>query len=276
MRASKGFYLSLLAVCLTAGSMLVYAQEEPPAEPPAETPTPNALPGLSFDGGIATYDPAVKAPNFSPAEQGLHCAAESAVSLKAALIAYRGCTASTYAVAIDIDGTGVGTLSIGPSAQFTVDSNVDRNVKGVFCHVDQVDPASIGGTVVTYPGRHAWSSNSWIFNSSADPIVFDEFHEFDEHNIKDFYKWTNGRGLVRFFDWGLEKITKFGYPREKWWQWSRYVPEDGSLDPGRLSYWKRRLVPHGAPCSIHLDLEGTNISGTQYSGTLTEFPSVSP
>jgi hypothetical protein len=273
MRVSKGLYPTLLAVGFTVGSMSVYAaQDGLPAKPP------NVLPGLSFPGGIATYDPAVKAPNFSPAEQGLHCAAESAVSLKAAIIAHKGCTASTYPVVIDIDGTGVGTLSIGPSATFTVDSNVGRNVKGVFCHVDEVSPASIGGTVIDdYPGRHAWSSNSWIFNSSADPIIFDGFNEFDEHNIKDFYRWTNNGGKkILFFDWGLEKITKFGYPREKWWQWSKYQPEDGSLDPGILRYWKRRLVPHGAPCSIHLDLTGTNISGAQYSGTLTEFPSVSP
>jgi hypothetical protein len=122
-RASKNLYSSLLAVGLTAGSMSVYAQDNtnntraclqthhgpaPLLDPAlsksrvrATLQTRPRLPGLSFPDGIATYAAGTKAPGFNKAEEALHCAAESAVSLIAAHIAHVGCGATSYSVAIE-------------------------------------------------------------------------------------------------------------------------------------------------------------------------------
>jgi len=110
------------------------------------------------------------------------------------------------------------------------------------------------------PVTHAWNRGRTIFTSGAT-VVFNGIDFYDEHNIKNFFRApsTDRCPRNRFFDEGLEVITKFGYPRAKWRQDSEYCRPDG-VD-GYLTVVKRQITPANG-CVIALDLAVDNAGGS--------------
>jgi hypothetical protein len=89
--------------------------------------------------------------------------------------------------------------------------------------------------------------------------------------IKDFYHddvyvgW--GERIPVIYDWGLQSVSKLGYPLNKYWQRSKSLRDDGFQ--GHTHFVKDRLVG-SSPCHIDLSLHGSNNADFfQQNGTLT-------
>jgi hypothetical protein len=252
MKTSKYFSASLLAAGLVVGIGPAYA-DDPPSTPEPEK---------------------VKiTPNYAPDEQGLLCLAESAVSAVAAIVTQFGCRNASYGLSAAVGELGDGSLKVG-TKRF-----VSSPVSGGRCFVSTPGNGSIGGKTVTgYRGflphdnaTQAWSSKSAILISGAVFTVAGIRVPFDEHNIKNFWRYDGyDDGYDSFDSWddGLEVITKGGRPLSKWWQDSYHRPPDGQ--PGKLEVSKNRIWP-GTPCTIQLTAEGDHdeTGYTQWSGDIT-------
>jgi len=207
-------------------------------------------------------------PNLYPDEQGLKCLAESVVSAVGAVIEQFGCRKATYPLEAEIDQTtGAGTMTISTR------SFVMPDVVNGRCFVSTPGDGKIGTVSITdfsgllFPDNasQGWSSNSAIMISAAKLRVAGIPTFYDEHNIKNFWKFEKDGFDVR--DHGLEVITKNGRPMSKWEQWSFNRPPDGV--PGRLWFKKDRIFP-GRFCRILLDASGDHGGGaTTWTGTVT-------
>jgi hypothetical protein len=89
--------------------------------------------------------------------------------------------------------------------------------------------------------------------------------------IKDFWKENCGEcnGFPIIFDWGLQSVSKYFSPQDKWWQRSVAWRSDGVF--GQTHFRKDRLysAKNGGYCTIDINLSGTNDADYfQQSGTL--------
>ncbi len=246
MKTSKYFSASLLAAGLIAGIGSAYA-EDPPRQ--------------------------MVVPGYAPDEQALLCLAESAVSAVAAIVTQFGCRSNTYSLSATIGEFGDGVMKVG-SKKFET-----SEVTGGRCFVSTPGNGSIGGKTVTEHrgflppdgATHAWSAKSGIMISGSLFKVAGIVRDFDEHNIKNFWRYEDERHdpekFLDSYDDGLEVITKGGRPMSKWWQDSFHRPPDGH--PGELHVTKNRIWP-GLPCTIQLWAEGDhNETGyTEWSGDI--------
>lgn len=77
--------------------------------------------------------------------------------------------------------------------------------------------------------------------------------------IKDFYMGNvtdpTNPDYYNIIDWGLQSVSKLGYPVEKWWQRSKSHRNDGT--GARTVFVKDRLVG-ASQCRITIDTTGTN------------------
>jgi hypothetical protein len=87
--------------------------------------------------------------------------------------------------------------------------------------------------------------------------VYDQFYSTA---IKDFYygnTYSAGKPQL-IYDYGLQSLSKSGYPVNKWWQKSVSVRDDGQ--PGCAVFQKDRLVG-SSECRIVLSTTGYNQDG---------------
>lgn len=202
---------------------------------------------------------------FDEAETSGLCLAETIVSLAASFVDHYG-SCPTLAGEVEIAATGYdgdqAVVVTGGSVLELANRLAVSRVRGAFCDVDA--EGSIAGVPIsrydgfiptkTTPRTHAWNRGRTIMISGAKfSLAGIDF--YDEHNIKNFRK---NRVPGVFLDEGLEVITKFGFPRAKWEQRSRYVRPNGT--EGRLHFAKLQVTPK-RPCAISLDLDGDNAGG---------------
>lgn len=84
------------------------------------------------------------------------------------------------------------------------------------------------------------------------------FDQFYSTVIKDFFNggtYPQTGQIYEIFDYGLQSLSKFGYPVNKWWQQSKAVRDDGQQ--GCTVFQKDRLVGTGA-CRITLATTGVS------------------
>jgi hypothetical protein len=125
-------------------------------------------------------------------------------------------------------------------------------------------------------GDHQWSNGNYIFNDSAEWFMTDPQNgtpiPYGEHSIKDYFK-----KLVSVdsffesweFDWGLEKITKYGYPVAKWTELSWYHRPDGA--DGFLRVRKDLVKPGNGVCRIVYDASSFVDGSFEFAGTVRVF-----
>lgn len=271
----KLFCSSLVAVGFAVGAVPTYAQNGVPPNP-SEAGV-NAAAAAELNGG--SIDPSF----LQPAEQLGIGLVETALSNIAARTDLVGCSGS-FGLAVetsDIDGPGTANIDGGTNGGgLTLSGSLSgQNIKGVFVNVAHAPGFNlIGGVPVNLVQcQHAWGRRNAVFNSRCprvwlkDPLSGSTI-KYDEENIKDYYSrliGANGDASRWVFDWGLEKITKEGYPRTKWTEVSWYRRENGV--PGRLRVVKHQIAPRSAAsCRIFYDADGFNGSGEfQYSGTVS-------
>lgn len=247
---------SLTALALDGG-------EQPPDNP--------AKPGL--DLVVAAEDASVP-PTFDPGEKVGLALVESALSLIATHMDHYGCPASSPR---RFELTVVTTDPYFGTAEAYIDGGdvtlagalVGESRKGVKVEVNSAPGDALKRAPVVYVGRHAWNNNASIFLDSAEIDLTDTQSQavlkYDEHSIKDYFKRVADFESWEF-DWGVEVITKLGYPRAKWIELSKYKKENGG--DGYLKVVKRLHKPASASfCRIRFVADGYNPGGEFiYSG----------
>lgn len=201
---------------------------------------------------------------FNNAETRAFCLAETIVSLFAVLADHNG-ECPTLAGGVGLEGlSGTATVTTNGTLNLSTILTV-HPVRGAFCDTD-AEGTLAGFPVTSYNGylpraggltpvTHAWNRGRTIFKSGAT-VIFDGIDFYDEHNIKNFRRVPTFRN--RFTDEGLEVITKFGFPRAKWFQESAYNRPNGQ--DGLLTVTKRQITPANG-CTITLNLDVDNAGG---------------
>lgn len=219
----------------------------------------NAGPNISLSGNT-----------YNITDRGAVCLVESALSLVAANQHYLqdGCSTKSYGLEVESDFSGTGTAfldDVGANGLVSFSNTVTQSTanpsRGAKCVVD-ADGQLFGTTVSGYDGNHAWSRFNQFFIDSA---VFNLNNvPYDEHSIKDFYGRNNLTGDYTgqkwIFDWGLEVVTKLGYPVSKWSERSWYNKWDGA--DGKVKVVKQDVA---TGCKI------TYIASPYFSGDAVTF-----
>ncbi len=210
------------------------------------------------------------------------CLLESLVSIVATNVAHQAIcedAVGAYKASVTTIG-GSGTASVeGVNLRGSLTTG---DPKGYRCLISQVGGGTIGWTtpylsqVTGYTGNHSYRRDKKIFLDSAGldgNFRFDGV-PYDEHSIKDFYRCVVNPGATtcptnspNALDYGLEVITKYNYPRHKWWEQSYYKRENGSPDSGWMWIRKTQLAA-GVGCRITANLRGYNYNGLEYAGTI--------
>jgi len=226
-------------------------------------------------GVVAAQERISSLPTFDISEQTGLAGVESALSIIAAKahIDHTFCQGATvanpfkYTLAVSafagegtatIDGgagNGGVTLYINSTSSNEDLQNNDLTL-GTRVEVYAKDGSVIKGVtgfsaITDYYGDHHWSVSSYIFNDQADWTFTDAQSgkpiPYGERSIKDYYKRVIDQESWEF-DWGLEKVLKYGYPVTKWTELSWYKRPDGG--DGYLKVRKDLLKPGGAVCRI--------------------------
>jgi hypothetical protein len=244
--------------------------------------------GTFATAGYAQEPPTFTAPSgTSPAlydtERSAFCLIESALSIVASKIAYTTCIASkgSYELYVVVNEGADGTAqldSVSLSNKLDPKTNLGQKCTVTQKAAGKLDlPFASGGTPIeSYLGEFYWKINSGTPKSaqnSSPMMVGDATLNvgttrtlMDEHIIKDFYVPCSGGSSCKqwtAFDYGMEAITKKHYPREKWWQRSKYDRENGA--DGFVWMEKTRLEPKSPSCTITLDPTFAYFDGGNFS-----------
>jgi hypothetical protein len=260
-------------------------------------PVPGHPIGEHILGALALENTKTKLPTFDNSERAGLAGVESALSIIAAKahIDHTFCQGGTqrkpftYTLssnAFDTDGVvkldnGAGFGGFSLNVRLTP-SSVDLGIPNLTLgtRVDvTADPGSAirGSTgfssITDYVGLHHWSNGDYIFNDSADWVFTDAQSgkriPYGERSIKDYFKLVVNQESWEF-DWGLEKVLKYGYPVTKWAELSWYKRPDGG--DGRLKVIKQVVKPGGGLCQIVFQGESVVDDGAfSYSGRVKVF-----
>jgi hypothetical protein len=238
--------------------------------------------------------------SLSDAERAGYALAEGVMQMaEATILAKASCSAAAGSYPI-VDFFASGDAYSPAANTVTVLSNA-----GSFTLLADLDPIDTfrGQTMTIYQdgnGKLAGTglkeyTNEVSFNAAGTMMVAEGsvkakgvnniYDLFQLKIIKDFYRDNvvlNGTVDKRaqvpvIYDWGLQSVSKLGYPLNKYWQRSKSLRDDGFA--GYTHFVKDRLVGSSA-CRIDLYTTGSNNADFfQQSGTLTispTLPSVNP
>ncbi|MGD0961256.1 MAG: hypothetical protein ABSB19_15725 [Methylomonas sp.] len=260
---------------------------------PAEAP---AAPGI-YANGPASPNLLVTVVALSDAERTAFALFEGVMQVVEAQIHATTCTPLSYSVSIYADGS-LNNPTNNLIDIVTVGSNVPE-----FGLVANVQPESIGrGKQIAVSLAQVGSFNGTAIRSFSSNYVYNNFDNILVGNfattnliginglpdtytgdvIKDFYMGNvtdpTNPDYYNVIDWGVQSVSKLGYPVDKWWQRSKTHRDDG--DNGRTTFVKDRLVGVTL-CRITIDTtglnDGYNVFWEGYSnpdnyGTLTVSP----
>lgn len=259
----KKLSAALMALGLVAASGLANAQMEVP-DPPA---------------GSA-------APDMSEAMEGSIILAEAILSITAAFTATEiGCFGmeGSYPYSIFVDPAGNGNATYGDrtdNIKLDVDFVSTRPFMGNIYSVSSTFAATREylnsvASMKDYLGQLAFSDKSEILISDSDLDVYEYGapSDFDEHNIKDFWREikSDSEDTTHVVDAGLEVITKEDYPLAKWRQLSDHTKWNNPDDDGLITVTKTRIAPNNvSECLITMTGDVGGVSGNAtISGMVT-------
>jgi len=228
--------------------------------------------------------------NLSAAEKAGYALAEGVMQMaEATILAKNSCTAAAGSYAItdfyasgDVgpEGAPSNTVTVlSPGGSFTIQAELGIN--DAFRGQTMTLKTPTGGQLGTTALKEF--SNAVSFNAAGTMMVAEGsvkakgvnniYDLFQLKIIKDFYR-DDAEGIVLpgervpvIYDWGLQSVSKLGYPLNKYWQRSKSLRDDGL--EGYTHFVKDRLV--GAT-SCRIDLYTTGSNNADYfsqSGTLT-------
>lgn len=236
---------------------------------------PPAAPAVYNSGPFSPRDSLV---SLSTQERAAFALLEGILQSAEGKVHATGCIPATlplevYSDALTDPVVGDATLGVAPNSLKLKATGFTPNFRGQIIAVKQ-DPAAgfINGTPVT-----DYTSN-FVFNSANNMMVglMTQVNvmsinwipnQFTGYVIKDFYMGINEVDSHIVYDWGLQSLTKEGYPIEKYWQRSKVRRSDGAI--GQTAFVKDRLVGV-TKCRITAALSGYNAPDLFWqSGTLT-------
>ena len=262
--------IKMLAAAVTAASVSTMAGANPPDAPGVYT--------------LGPMSPAINTTNLSAQERAAFALLEGILQSVEGKIHAAGCVALTlplkvYSDALTDPVVGNAKLGTAPADMTLVATGVAPTFRGQIINVAQ-NPAAgyVGNTPVS-----DYASNM-VFNSANNMMVGAMTqvnvmsinwvpNQFTGYVIKDFYM-GNDKNVPSdahiVYDWGLQSLSKEGYPVEKYWQRSKTRRSDGGN--GQTAFVKDRLVGV-VPCRIAIALSGLNQFGIfQQTGTLSIQP----
>ena len=262
--------IKMLAAAVAVASVSTLASANPP-----DAPTVYATGPMS---------PAVNSTNLSAQERAAFALLEGILQSVEGKIHAAGCVALTlplkvYSDALTDPVVGNAKLGTAPADMTLVATGVAPTFRGQIINVAQ-NPAAgyVGNTPVS-----DYASNM-VFNSANNMMVGAMTqvnvmsinwvpNQFTGYVIKDFYM-GNDKNVPSdahiVYDWGLQSLSKEGYPVEKYWQRSKTRRSDGGN--GQTAFVKDRLVGV-VPCRIAIALSGLNQFGIfQQTGTVSIQP----
>lgn len=142
------------------------------------------------------------------------------------------------------------------------------NVKGFGQHFDVEQPVLgylNGKEVYKVRGRYTFNSvNNMMVNEKTQIDIKSQLGGTDTYYstvIKDFYHgntYDTAGNFYEIYDYGLQSLSKFGYPVNKWWQKSKAIRDNGQ--EACTVFQKDRLVGTSA-CRIVLATDGVSQPG---------------
>jgi hypothetical protein len=263
--------IKMLAAAVAVASVSTLASANPPAAPTVYNTGP--------------LSPLANVTNLSAEERAAYALLEGLMQAAEAKIHAHGCAAVSLPLSIYADSLATqkaATLGSAPNSMKLVVTPGGVTFRGQAFTVNQPAPGYLNGTPVTgYAGTMIYNSanNMMVGNMSVSVMSINWVpNTFTGYVIKDFYKGTtvalDGNGYAIpgqndthiIYDWGLQSLSKDGYPVEKYWQRSKVRRSDGG--EAKTAFVKDRLVGV-TPCRIAISLSGLNQVGIfQQSGTL--------
>jgi len=228
--------------------------------------------------------------NLSDAERAGYALAEGVMQMaEAAILAKASCAAAagTYNI-VDFFASGdvgqpwANTVTVlSPGGSFTLQAilNPENSFYGQTMKVVQPPLNSLTDTLAGTRLKNFYNEVS--FNAAGTMMTGEGkveakganniFDLFQLKVIKDFYHDDiyvgQGERIPVIYDWGLQSVSKLGYPLNKYWQRSKSLRDDGFQ--GYTHFIKDRLVGSSA-CHIDLTTRGSNNADFfQQEGTLT-------
>lgn len=261
---------------------------------------PPAAPSPIYDAG--PQSPLLNTTNLSAAERSAFALFEGVMQVAEAKIHASSCAQANFDVEVFADGRlGSNVPANGTNAQFNKIKVLGANGsqapqfelnanliapqagKGQQVQVSLATPGKLGATdIFAYTSTFIFNNlNNMMVNNGTNISVKGNNGVPDTYSglvIKDFYHGStdsNNPDFYNIYDWGLQSISKLGYPVNKWWQRSITHRDDGTQ--GRTVWVKDRLVGATA-CRITIDTTGYNNQsffwqgGAIGAGTLTISP----
>jgi hypothetical protein len=223
-----------------------------------------AVPSVYIAGPLKA--PKYAAPGLFLQERVAFALLEGAMQAAEGIVYTAGCTgaSATWDISAEVFDDGAGSLEVSSNgvSQF--------NERGFGKNDTTQSP---GGTVVktlaygNLKGNKLGHYSTAYYNATGAMMVQNAEFKVESVNgkldplsgsvIKDFWK-ESLRGLPVIIDWGLQSVSKYNYPQDKWWQRSQANRSDGIF--GRTHFRKDRLysAKNGGACTIDIDMSGTN------------------
>jgi hypothetical protein len=270
--------IKMIAAAVAVASVSTLAS----AAPPPDAPPVYAAGPMS---------PAANITNLSAQERASFALLEGMLQSVEGKIHASGCTA--FSLPLKVYSDALTTPTIGNASLGQAPNNIKLNAvglaptfRGQAFNVDQAaGDGYINGTLVTgYDSTMVFNSANNMMVGYMDAVNVMSINwvpnQFTGYVIKDFYLGIDagGPGIPGdthiVYDWGLQSLSKEGYPVEKYWQRSKTRRSDGG--DGQTVFVKDRLVGV-TKCRITIALSGLNQFGIfQQSGTLSVSPALAP
>ncbi len=224
---------------------------------------PPPVPTIYNNGPAA---PILNMTNMRDAEKAAFALNEAMLQATESLIYVKGC--SEFTVPIEVyshPGSNTHYIADTTFGGIELTALPRTAIAGFGQNIDISQPVQgiLNGTPVrNVRGRYTFNSkNNMMVGEKTGIQVKGQNRSFDQFYstvIKDFYHDNTFDALGDFYvisDYGLQSLSKFGYPVNKWWQKSKAVRDDGQQ--GCTVFQKDRLVGTSA-CRITLATKGVS------------------
>lgn len=230
----------------------------------ASAADPVPVPSI-YNNGPAS--PILNMTNMRDAEKNAFALSEAMLQATESLIHVKGCTEFSRPVTVYSYPAGNDNFLEDTSfGGIKLTANPQAEISGFGQHIDisQVVSAVLNGVPVeNIRGRYTFNSRkNMMVNEKTAIQVKGQNRTMDQYYstvIKDFYHGntydSNGDVYV-IYDYGLQSLSKFGYPVAKWWQKSKAVRDDGQ--EACTVFQKDQLVGNNGSCRITLATTGVS------------------
>lgn len=230
---------------------------------------PPPVPGTIYNNG--PQSPLVATTDLSAAERQAYALYEGVMQIAEGKIHATSCAAASgqSTMTTFTDGSlynpaGNFTTVTSAGGAFTLGANSQGAVfgRGQIVNVNQVGPGSLAGTNVSgYNATVIFNSvNNMMVSTSSVNVqgINGRPDQYQGSVIKDFNRGSldvQHPDYYTIFDWGLQSLSKLGYPVNKYWQRSKSRRDNGTV--GRTVFVKDRLVG-ASSCRITIDTHNWN------------------